>query len=126
MESLNIKGDKKSPAVAFEPYSGLLVMKGKSSLENPGKFYDRILDWINNYSKQPAVKTTFRMEMEYFNSSSAKFLMKLFRSLEEINKGGRKQVSVEWCFEGNDQSMQESGEDFNSMLKLDFKFVELN
>lgn len=125
MESLNIKGDKKSPDIAFEPYSGLLVMKGKSNLENPGKFYDRILDWINTYSKQSAIKTTFRMEMEYFNSSSAKYLIKIFRLLEEINKGGKKKVSVEWCFEGNDQSMQESGEDFNSMLKLEFKYIEL-
>jgi len=125
MESLKIKGDKKSPDVTFEPYSGLLVMIGKSALENPGKFYDNINVWLTEYSKHSAIKTTLRMEMDYFNSSSAKHLMKIFRTLEKINSSDKKQVLIQWCYEGGDHSMLESGEDFSSMLKIDFEFVEL-
>ncbi len=125
MESLKIKGDKKSPEVTLEPYSGLLETKGKSNLENPGKFYDPIINWLIEYSKEPAIKTTFRMEMDYFNSSSAKHLMKIFRILESIAKDPKKQVLVQWCHDGHDLSMRESGEDFSSMLNVDFEFIEL-
>ena len=125
MKSLNIKGDKKSPTVIFEPFSGMLLLKGKSSLENPGKFYEPLLRWIENYAEDPAVKTTFRIEMDYFNSSSAKHMMKIFKILEEIDKMPKKDVVVEWCHDDHDHSMQESGEDFQSMLKLKFNFIEL-
>lgn len=125
MKSLNIKGDKKSPAITFEPYSGYLLIKGKSNLENPSKYYEPIIDWINEYAEDPAIKTTLRIELEYFNSSSAKHIMKLFRVLEEINKLPKKSVVVEWCYDGADHSMKESGDDFKSMLKLDFDFVHL-
>lgn len=125
MKSLNIKGDKKSPSIVFEPYSGYLLIKGKSNLENPTKFYEPVIDWVNEYAEDPAIKTTLRIELEYFNSSSAKHIMKLFRILEEINKLPKKSVVVQWCYDGADHSMKESGDDFNSMLKLDFDFVHL-
>ena len=125
MESLNIKGDKKSPEITFEPYSGLLKMQGKSNLENPSKFYLDIVEWLEKYSLEAAVKTTFRMEMEYFNSSSAKHLLKVFRILENLKLDTNKQVVVEWCYDGNDHSMLESGEDYSTMVKIDFIFIEL-
>jgi hypothetical protein len=100
-------------------------MSGKSSLENPNKFYENVVLWMEKYEKDPAVKTTFRMELDYFNSSSAKHMMKIFRILERINKMPHKQVVIQWCHDGFDHSMQESGEDFQSMLKIDFEFIEL-
>lgn len=126
MESLKIKGDKNSPEVTFEPYSGFLLIKGKSNLENPTKFFEPLLNWVENYSKEPAIKTTFRVEFEYFNSSSAKHIMRIFQYLEHISKLPKKQVVVQWCHDDNDHSMQESGEDFQSMINLNFEFVKLN
>jgi len=125
MESLNISGNKKTPEIAFEPFSGLLVIKGKSNLENPSKFYDPVINWLENYAQDPAIKTTFRMEMDYFNSSSAKHLMRVFRVLESIAKNDKKEVIVQWCHDDHDHSMQESGEDYSSMLQLNFEYVEL-
>ena len=125
MISLNVKGDKKSPGIIFEPYSGLLVISGKSSLENPGKFFEPVLKWIEKYVKDAAIKTTFRMEMDYFNSSTAKYLMKIFRILEELNADAKNELIIEWCHDDLDHSMQESGEDYQSMLKLTFRFVKV-
>lgn len=124
MQSLNIKADKKSPSVVFEPYSGLMVIKGKSSLENPERFYEALIKWTEKYAADPAIETTFRMEMEYFNSSSAKSMMKMFRILENIAKSPKKRVSIQWCHDGQDYSMKESGEDFQSMLEIPFEFVQ--
>lgn len=126
MESLNVEAGKKSPGISFEPYSGLLVIKGKSSLENPGKFFDPVMNWLDKYLDEAAVKTTFRMEMDYFNSSTAKYLMKMFRVLEQLDKDEKKEVVVQWCHDSHDHSMQESGEDYSSMLKLRFEYVTVD
>ena len=123
MESLNIEGGKKNPEVAFEPYSGVFVMTGKSSLENPTKFYDPIVAWLEEYGNKPNPKTTFRMRLEYFNSSSSKLMMKIFRTLENMHKESKTKCTIEWYYDEMDGSMLEAGEDFESMLKIEFKYI---
>ena len=123
MESLNIEGGKKNPEVSFEPYSGVLVMIGKSSLENPTKFFDPIVEWLEEYGNKPSPITTFRMQLEYFNSSSSKLMMKIFRTLEKMHKDTKTQCIIEWYYDEMDGSMLEAGEDFESMLKMDFKYI---
>jgi hypothetical protein len=51
-------------------------------------------------------------------------MMKLFRILEGIAKLPKKNVVIQWCHEGHDYSMRESGEDFQSMLDLKFDFTD--
>ena len=123
MESLRIEGSKKSPEIIFEPYSGVMVMNGRSSLENPTKFFAPVLDWAEKYTIEPTKQTTFRMQMEYFNSSSSKVLMKIFRIMESMHKGGKSNFTIEWYYDELDGSMLEAGEDFQSMLKVNFKYM---
>ena len=123
MESLNIVGGKKNAEVAFEPYSGVLVMKGRSSLENPTKFFDPVLEWLAQYGEKPSSKTIFRMQLEYFNSSSSKLMMKIFRSIESMQKSGKTQCTIEWYYDEMDGSMLEAGEDYESMLSVDFNYI---
>ncbi|HAW51194.1 MAG TPA: nuclear pore complex subunit [Flavobacteriales bacterium] len=125
MENLHIAAEKKSPSVDFELYSGLLRIGGNSSLENPGKFYDNLINWLESYTLKPAVKTTFKMEMEYFNSSSSKHLMRALRIMERIQQSGKSDVLVEWYHNEHDGSMFEAGEDFASMLKVPFTYIEV-
>ena len=124
MENLHIKAEKKSPSVDFELYSGLLRVGGKSNLENPGSFYDNVINWLESYILKPAVKTTFKMEMEYFNSSSSKHLMRVLRIIERIQVSGKSDVLIEWHHHEHDGSMLEAGEDFASMLKVPFSYIE--
>ena len=125
MENLHIPAEKKSPNVEFELYSGLLKIGGNSNLENPSKFYDQVINWLESYSLKPAVKTTFKMEMEYFNSSSSKHLMRALRILEKIQLSGKSDVLVEWTHHEHDGSMLEAGEDYASMLKMPFSYTEI-
>ena len=124
MLSLHIPGTNKSPDVHFEKFSGTLTLSGKSSLENPTKFYEPLLKWMTKYIKTPSEKTTFQMHLEYFNSSSSKHIMKLLRVLENAQNEHRSKIVIEWQYDGDDGSMMEAGEDFQSVLSLDFNFVE--
>lgn len=124
MENLHIEAEKKRPAVDFDLYSGLLKISGNSNLENPGNFYDTVINWLESYTFKPAIKTTFKMEMNYFNSSSSKHLMKSLRVLEKIQIAGKSDVLIEWHHHEQDGGMLEAGQDFASMLKIPFTYVE--
>ena len=124
MDNLHIPAENKKPAIEFEQFSGSLKIGGRSSIENPGKFYEQVIEWLDAYCQSPAVETTFKMEMEYFNSSSAKHLMKIFRVLEKAHVDGKTNVHVEWHHSEHDDSMMEAGEDYASMLKIPFIYVE--
>lgn len=126
MISLKINGSKKSPNILFEPFSGEFSIKGRSNLENPSKFYESVLRWLNKYVANPAMKTTVNVELEYFNSASSKLLMKSFRILESIHGKDHRKVAINWWYHSSDGSMKEAGEDFKSMLKLNFQFKDLD
>ena len=51
------------------------------------------------------------VEMLYFNSSTAKALMNIFRLLETAAQEGVK-VTINWWYHEDDDTMRESGEDF--------------
>jgi hypothetical protein len=54
----------------------------------------------------------FDLELTYFNSSTAKALMNLFKVLEEAAKHGT-EVLINWHFAPDDDAMREFGEDFS-------------
>ncbi|MEQ8324700.1 MAG: DUF1987 domain-containing protein [Vicingaceae bacterium] len=124
MENLHIHAEKKKPGIAFEKYSGSLKITGNSSIENPDKFYEEVVNWLDEYTIQPAKETVFSMQMEYFNSSSAKHLMRLFRVLERAHADNKTKVLIKWYHNEHDGSMLEAGEDYASMLKVPFTFIE--
>jgi hypothetical protein len=65
-----------------------------------------------------------RIELYYFNSSSAKFLFDFFEELEEAAAG--KQISIDWCYRAGDSSMQEAGEDFEEDFEhAQYQLVEI-
>lgn len=58
----------------------------------------------------------FSMDMFYFNSHSAKFLMALFETLDEAAGAGNR-VAISWAFAADDTNMQELGEEFGEDLE---------
>ena len=65
------------------------------------------------------------VRLEYFNTSSSKCLLDLFKKLERMN-GDTSSVSVHWYYEVDDEDMAEAGEDYQAIIKLPFKMIEIN
>ena len=54
--------------------------------------------------------------MIYFNSSSARMLMKIFELLDDTASNGR-QVNIEWYYLEDDDTMKEFGEDYSEDIE---------
>jgi hypothetical protein len=123
MEKLEIEGKSNTPAVNFDAESGHLKIEGRSIPENPGEFYDELIDWIKEYFKKPQALTIFDLNLEYVNSGSSKYLLGLFKVVkEEIQKGNK--VTVNWYYEEDDEAILSLGEHYKTSLKIPFNLIE--
>jgi len=124
MENINLEGTPKTPTVNFDANEGRLELKGRSIPENSVEFYNSLNEWIENYGKAPQKVTIFDVKLEYFNTSSSKCILDLFKLLEGINGKGT-EVKVNWYFEEDDEDMEEAGEDYQAIIPLPFKMIEV-
>jgi hypothetical protein len=124
MEPINIKGTAKTPFVNFDATKGIIELKGRSIPENAIEFYNPIFDWIVAYGALKKEKTIVNMQLEYFNSSSSKCIVEVFKKLETVAKNGSN-VLINWYFSEDDEEILNAGEEFKALVKLPFKFIEL-
>jgi hypothetical protein len=102
MELVSLESTKKTPNVLLDP-SGRIRIGGRSIPEDASKFYDNILNWVLDYCHTPSDSTIVDIELEYFNSGSAKFVMQILRELSELLAEGK---------------------DYSSILDLEINFIE--
>ncbi|WP_306644152.1 DUF1987 domain-containing protein [Sanyastnella coralliicola] len=121
MEDIKIEGTPKTPSVDFKAGDGTLEIKGRSIPENSIEFYKPLMDWIEHYAKTPQDKSTVNIQLEYFNTSSSKCILDLFKKLEAINN----EIVINWYYEEDDEDMLEAGEDYDAIINIPFKMIEV-
>ncbi|MCB2195741.1 MAG: DUF1987 domain-containing protein [Bacteroidetes bacterium] len=124
MESISIEGTPKTPTVNFDAATGIVEIKGRSIPENSIEFYRPLVEWLEEYSKEPQKLTTVNIQLEYFNTSSSKCILDVFKKLEAIKKA-RNEVVINWYYEEDDEDMLEAGEDYESIIRIPFKMIEV-
>ena len=124
MEAISIEGTAKTPTVKFDVQGGTFEIKGRSIPENSIEFYKPLVDWLDEYAKSPLPLTQVNVQLEYFNTSSSKCILDVFKKLETINKG-KSEVVVNWYYEEDDEDMLEAGEDYESIIRVPFKMIQI-
>jgi hypothetical protein len=103
---------------------GVFEIKGRSIPENSVEFYKPLVDWLDSYKESPLPKTVVDIRLEYFNTSSSKCILDVFKKLETIHKA-KNEVEVNWYYEEDDEDMLEAGEDYESIIRVPFKMIEI-
>jgi len=124
MESLLVEGTAKTPTIRFDGDHGLIEIKGRSIPENSIEFYKPLIDWLDKYSQSPKQVTKVNIQLEYFNTSSSKCILDVFKKLETIHKSNY-EVVINWYYEEDDEDMLEAGEDYESIIRIPFKMIEI-
>ena len=121
MESIKLEGTPKTPTVEFSAENGVLLLKGRSIPENSIEFYKPLINWIENYSASAPSETVLNVKLEYFNTSSSKCLLDIFKRLERVGNP----VTINWYYEEDDEDMLEAGEDYDAIIDIPFKMIEV-
>ena len=124
MEPIIIEGTPKTPSIKFDAGEGVFEIKGRSIPENSVEFYKPLNEWLDQYMQVPLDKTVVNIRLEYFNTSSSKCILDVFKRLESIHRS-KHDVEINWFYEEDDEDMLEAGEDYDSIIKVPFKMIEI-
>ncbi len=125
MYSLILDGMDDSPKVNFSIENGKLEIGGKSLPEDVSAFYEPILEWLNNYAKEPLPETELTFKFTYFNTASSKLILDILTILEKMNDDGKK-VLVNWYYPEYDEDMRDAGIEYSEMVDVPFKHFSFN
>ncbi len=124
MADLNLEGSPKTPTIEFNSGSGYLLIRGRSIPENSIEFYKGLIESLEAYNNAPQSNTKVDIQLEYFNTSSSKCILDVFKKLEAINSGNS-EVVINWYYEEDDEDMLEAGEDYQAIINVPFKMIEV-
>jgi hypothetical protein len=123
MDRLEFQPASKTPYVLLDP-SGKIKFRGRSIPEDVSLFYEEILVWMKSYAASPSAYTEVDVEMEYLNSGTSKYMLKILKVIKEIDTKGF-DLKINWIYEEGDDDILERGEYYASILDLKITFIEM-
>ena len=135
METLDVKGDDINPTIVLNHIDNVYLISGESRPENPLKYYEPVFTWFNeffNYSyvlndlgnKSNTIAKKLKIDLDYFNSTSAKVLFDVFSLLK--NTGIEKfkiHFEIDWLYFVDDTDMLDAGKEMEEMCGLTFNYI---
>jgi len=123
MEELRISPTRNTPEIILNP-EGIIKIKGRSIHENVTDFFAPVEEWVKEYLLLPAAVTYVDMNLEYFNSASAKIFIHLLQTVTYVTLKHKKFIFT-WYYEEGDEDILERGEYFAAILDVPFNFIKI-
>ena len=124
MEPIILQPSEDTPEVILNPAENIFRIARISVPEDAFEFYQPIIKWLKEYSKNPLPETIFEFDLEYVNTASNKQLMQLMLVLDEIAQSSP--VTVKWFYESIDEDMLSLGKRYEKLAKnINFEFIEI-
>lgn len=124
MENLQIEKTSTTPTINFDAQKGLLEIKGRSIPRNAKEFYKPIMQWIEQYSRNPKNKTVVIMWFYIYNTVTAKHIADMFKIFETLHKKGN-DIKIQWQYEKDDESYELNGKDYAEWYDVPIEVVEI-
>ncbi len=131
MKSLIIEETQATPKVILDLLNNNYEIEGCSRPENVREFYLPIIEWLKEYyqnmddrliAKHADNQLVFKFKLDYFNSSSAKFILDILILINKIYEKGLN-MRIDWYYDENDDDMKEVGEELSEVVDLQFEYV---
>ena len=129
MKSFLHKATDLTPEIILSPAENRFIIAGKSAPEDVRGLYYPVIEWMQEFVAEikrghnytDANPLRLKLDLEYFNSSSAKFLFDIFGHLKEMSNEGIP-VDIEWHYDEEDTDLREAGEDLALLAELQFRY----
>lgn len=110
-----IEPTQNTPEVRFDSENNVFTLIGVSMPENSIKFYEQVFSWLDEYQKNPHDNLRFHVQLEYFNTSSSKSILDIFKRVKNIGNGNY----IVWHYEEDDDEIREAGEEYQEIIGAD-------
>ena len=125
MHDLHIPAERDKPEIDFKFSEHHLLLRGESFPENALAFYGPVVAALMEYLNQiKDTQITVDIELRYFNSSSTKILLNVFRMFDQASTNGNT-VTLNWRHDPEDDTIAEFGADIaHDFITLKYNAVE--
>jgi hypothetical protein len=129
LSDLIIDKTEYTPAVFFSTSSSGMSLNGEARPENANKFFEPIIIWLKQYCELAHNDASFKTNkiivvnfgLDYFNSSSIKYLYDILKQYEYL-KPYVASITINWQYESHDEDMYENGVEFSKIIDIPFTF----
>jgi hypothetical protein len=105
-----------TPEIRFNYEKADFKISGVSMPSNPRPFFEELFKWFDEYKTQPIENAKFVFHLDYFNTSSSKFLLELMKKIQDIGNNNK----IVWQYADYDEDLKEVGEDFQEIVGPNF------
>lgn len=112
-----------SPEIILDKENNIFKIEGRSIVENAHQFFSPVILWFEEYFKNPNKETKLILNLDYLNSSSSLFFMKVFLLFEKNNKP-ENNLTIIWQYDINDELLKDRGKELKASTELNFKLEE--
>lgn len=123
METLHIMAGKDTPEIYFGPDVDIFQVEGISLPPNPVIFYEPVFKWVHEFLNSGELNSNIKIifKLDYFNTSSMKQIVKLFRIINSSPE--KEKVTINWCYDVEDTDMLDAGRRFQQFTQIRFDFI---
>lgn len=129
MKTYRCKATDLTPEIILAPEEDKFIISGKSAPEDVRTIYYPVIEWLEDFmawvrDKRPYTDRkplVLQIDLEYFNSSTAKFLYDIITGLQTLANEGTP-VEVQWLYDEEDIDLREAGEDLALLCEMQFKY----
>jgi hypothetical protein len=128
MRKLQIEATANSPKINFDPDKNIFEIKGESWPHDAEAFYSQIIAWFTDYSailgksRGTLDPGLFIFDLDYFNSSSAIYILDICRNIARVRSKG-KNISIRWHYEKDDSDMLSMGREMSRSSNVPFEYI---
>ncbi len=115
MQKLFIQQTSLTPEIYFSPDENIFNIHGRSAPEDVREMYYPVIEWAKTFvndvldgkhrSFNAENPLDFKIDLLYFNSSSAKFLYDILMEMQRLCKAGIP-VNISWYYDQEDTDMK--------------------
>jgi hypothetical protein len=116
---LNIAATPTSFGIEFLFKEGLLRFSGNSYPENAVDFFQPLLNWVEDYLQVPRQQTLVEYRVNYFNTSSSKYLFQIMELINAFHQKGNT-VNVVWVSNEENDEMLETWREIMGELEMEY------
>lgn len=115
--------DNKNPKFIFDLNAGIIKILGRSTMNQPHNFYPSVISLIEEYAQNPVEKTRLIIDLEYYNSLSARYLLRIVELVSRIEIKKNHTVKITWHYDPDDKGIASDIKLFSKIIDFKIKAV---
>jgi hypothetical protein len=110
------------PIIEYDELKGEVKISGRSVSVEVNDYFEKFLEYFENYIFKNPTDLNITFEFEYFNTQTVRMIIKFLKNAKKVEESNYK-VSVRWIVEEDDEDMIDAGIDFEGVVGIDFNFI---